>query len=391
MKYFLLSILLFQTFTVTFSEEFSGDFSGDLPEDFSEDLDVYYKDYIKQFGYELEENSVTTEDGFILSIWHLQPKKPNGKVVYLQHGLADTAWTFFQLKEKSLPFFLLQEGFDLWLGNTRGNVFSLKHVTKKIDNAYTNFTMDEMVKYDLPTMVNYVKSRTGVEKVSYLSHSQGTTIFFMLYMHNPTYVEQTFDHYVSLGSVPNVAHTHLTALEILDIIACILKAVKIFDTINLSNFQRNLVSGFCRLSPGICGKFVDGATALRPTKRMDYTNIYNFMFYYPGGVSKTNLLHWSQIHRMKKLVYYNPNFEEEQTAEPYNIENLKKWKLKSLIARSDDDTLSSYEDVTEFYNTVEDKSVIQLLDLKDYSHIDVLSSESACQDVFIPISNFLNN
>ena len=111
MKYFLLSILLFQTFTVSLSE----------------DLDVFYKNYIKQFGYELEENSLTTEDGFILSLWHLQPKKPNGKVVFLQHGLADTAWTFFQLKHKSLPFFLLQEGYDLWFGNTRGSIFSSKH------------------------------------------------------------------------------------------------------------------------------------------------------------------------------------------------------------------------------------------------------------------------
>ena len=48
------------------------------------------------------------------------------------------------------------------------------------------------------------------------------------------------------------------------------------------------------------------------------------MYYYPGGVSKTNLLHWSQIHIMKKLVYYNPNFDKEKTAEAYDINNLKK-------------------------------------------------------------------
>ena len=158
MKRLILSFLLFQVFTLILSE----------------DLEVYYKDYIKQYGYELEENPVTTEDGFILSVWHLQPKKPNGKVVFLQHGLADTAWTFFQLKHKSLPFFLLQEGYDLWLGNIRGNIFSSKHATKKIKADYNNFTIDEFVKYDLPTMVDYVKSRTGVKKLSYIAHSQGS-------------------------------------------------------------------------------------------------------------------------------------------------------------------------------------------------------------------------
>ena len=373
MKHLFLSFLLFQTFVLTLTV----------------DLDVYYKDYIKKYGYELEENPVTTEDGFILSVWHLQPKKPNGKVVFLQHGLADTAWTFFQLKHKSLPFFLLQEGYDLWLGNIRGSIFSSKHTTKKIKADYNNFTIDEFVKYDLPAMVDYVKSRTGVKKLSYIAHSQGSTMFFMLTMNNPEYVQNNFDHFASVGTVPNIAHTHFTPIEILDKISGILKAIKIFDTINLSNAQRNLVSGFCKLSPGICGKFFDLASALHPSKRMNYTDIYNFMYYYPGGVSKTNLLHWSQIHKMKQLVYYNPNFEKEQTAVPYNVENLKKWKIKSLIARTDDDTFSSYEDVTEFYMNVEDKSLIEILDLKDYSHLDVLAAESAYEEIYMPIINFL--
>ena len=39
---------------------------------------------------------------------------------------------------------------------------------------------------------------------------------------------------------------------------------------------------------------------------------------------------------------------------------------------TDDDTLSSYEDVTEFYNTIEDKSNVELLDLTKYGHVDVL-------------------
>ena len=373
MKYILISLLFLQAYSYSLNE----------------DLDVYYKNYIKQFGYELEENPVITEDGYILSLWHLQPQKPNGKVVFLQHGLADTAWTFFQIGQKSLPFFLLKEGYDVWLGNIRGSIFSSKHVTKTPQSGLYDFTIDDFVKYDLPSMVNFIKSKTGVAKLSYIAHSQGSTMFFMLSMHDPTFVQNNFDHFATVGTVPNIAYTHFSPIELLDKIAGILKAVKIFDTFNLSNTQRNLVAGFCKLSPGICGKLFDSAAALHPSKRMNYTDIYNFMYYYPGGVSKTNLLHWSQIHKMKKLVYYNPDFEKEQTAEPYNTENLKKWKIKSLIARTDDDTFSSYEDVTEFYMAVEDKSYIQLLDLTNYSHMDVLAAESAYEDVFIPIINFL--
>ena len=227
--------------------------------------------------------------------------------------------------------------------------------------------------------------------MSYIGHSQGTTIFIMLTMHNPSLIQSSFDHFATLGTVPNIAYTHFTPIEILDKIYGILKAVNIFDTLNLSDTQRNLIASFCKTSPGLCGKFFDAGASIKPSNRMDYKKIYNFMYYYPGGVSKNNLLHWSQIHLMKKLVYYNPNFNKEKTATPYNINNLKEWRVRALIARTDDDTFSSYEDVTEFYNTVEDKSYVEILDLTNYGHIDVLAADSAYEDIYIPILNFVKN
>ena len=116
------------------------------------DLDTYYKSFMEYNGYKLEENSVITDDGYILSVWHLKPKVPNDKVVFFQHGLADTAWCFFQLGSKSLPFLLLKEGYDVWLGNIRGNIFSNKHVSKDPTNAksgYSDYSIDEFVQFDL--------------------------------------------------------------------------------------------------------------------------------------------------------------------------------------------------------------------------------------------------
>ena len=124
---------------------------------------------------------------------------------------------------------------------------------------------------------------------------------------------------------------------------------------------------------------------------MDYKNIYNLLYYFPGGVSKINLLHWSQIHKMKKLVYYNHQFHKEKEAKEYNINNLKKWKIKSLIARTDDDSFSSYQDVTDFYNIVENKSTIKILDLINYSHLDCLAAKSAVNEIYKPILNFLKS
>ena len=89
------------------------------------------------------------------------------------------------------------------------------------------------------------------------------------------------------------------------------------------------------------------------------------------------------------MVYYNPNYEKEKTAKPYNTNVLKKWKIKALIARTDSNTFSSSKDVTILYYTVENKSYMKLLNLKNYGYLDVLDADSAYQDIFIPIISFL--
>ena len=89
------------------------------------------------------------------------------------------------------------------------------------------------------------------------------------------------------------------------------------------------------------------------------------------------------------MVYYNPNYEKEKTAKPYNTNVLKKWKIKALIARTNSNTFSSSKDVTILYYTVENKSYMKLLNLKNYGYLDVLDADSAYQDIFIPIIAFL--
>ena len=356
------------------------------------DLGTYYKEYIESFGYKLEENPVITDDGYILSLWHLNPKFPNGKTVFFQHGFTCTAWIFFHLGENSLPFYLLKEGYDIWLANNRGSYFSPGHISKDPKDpksGYNNYSMDDFVASDMPAMVKYIKERTGAKKMTFIGHSQGTTLFLMAMMHDPIFTEESFDNFISLGTVPNLAHSKFLPIDILDMIYDLLRRATFLQALNLPELLRELLATLAKEHPKVFGKIFDTLASIYPSGRMDYINIYNLLYYFPGGISKINLFHWSQIHQMKKLVYYNPNFHEEKTAKEYNLENLKKWKIKSLVTRSDDDTFGSYQDVTDFYDTVEDKSVIKLLELTSYGHLDVLFAESAINDIFKPIIEFI--
>jgi len=91
----------------------------------------------------------------------------------MQHGLIDIAGTwFFNTPEKSIAHQLAHIGYDVWLGNNRGTVFSYRHVNLTVhDKEYWNFSFNEMARYDVPTNVDFVLQKTGVEKITYLGHS----------------------------------------------------------------------------------------------------------------------------------------------------------------------------------------------------------------------------
>ena len=354
----------------------------------------YYKDYIDSFGYKFEEHETVTEDGYKLTLWHLFKQNSSvNKVVYFQPGFLCTAWVFFQLGENSLPFMLIEEGYDVWIGNNRGTIFSWDHESKDPDDLngdYWDFSMDENIFYDLPSQINYVKETSVAKKVDYIGHSQGTTLFYMLYMHDPKYVESSINKFVSLGSVPNIAYAAFKPIQYLDKIYRLIEMSRpLTKAIVFGSTERKMLSEVCKHSADICQKAFETSSSLIPTNRINYENLYPFLYYYPGGTSSNTMLHWSQIHQEKKLVYFNPNYTEEKESIPYDISVIKSWKIRAFIQRSDCDTFSSYEDVTELYELIENKSYIKLVDTKLYGHTDDLAAESAINDVYIPIINFL--
>ena len=111
------------------------------------------------FGYEAEEHVLQTKDGYLLCLHricrkkgepysaigsNLRDKVKRKPVVYLHHGLLmnSEVWVC-QIDEKlSLPFRLVEEGYDVWFGNNRGNKYSkksLNHLASKAE--FWNFSM----------------------------------------------------------------------------------------------------------------------------------------------------------------------------------------------------------------------------------------------------------
>lgn len=93
----------------------------------------------------------------------MQGGRGKGQPVFLQHGLlASSADWLLSGPEKGLGFILADAGYDVWMGNARGNSYSRKHVSMKNDqSAFWDFSWHEMAVYDLPAEIDYVYETRG--------------------------------------------------------------------------------------------------------------------------------------------------------------------------------------------------------------------------------------
>ncbi|KAJ8978312.1 hypothetical protein NQ317_008184, partial [Molorchus minor] len=132
-------------------------------------------DIIARHGYPSESHTVITEDGYLLNIHRIPGTKSGqrgGQPVFLQHGLLGSSadWIIngnnfaryvYRLLQ-ILSFLLADKGYDVWLGNARGNTYSKAHISIPVESAkYWNFSWHEMGTRDLPAELYYISNITG--------------------------------------------------------------------------------------------------------------------------------------------------------------------------------------------------------------------------------------
>lgn len=145
------------------------------------------RDYARQVGMDIENQTVETEDGYYLrmhrvidpdAVTHADGR--GGFPVLILHGLFQSSGSFVTSEDRSLAFWLAKQGgYQVYLGNNRG-IFDMGHKNfGRNDPRFWDWTIRELAMYDLPALVEHVCQETGYDKVAFIGHSQGNGLAFI--------------------------------------------------------------------------------------------------------------------------------------------------------------------------------------------------------------------
>ncbi|KAF2398009.1 alpha/beta-hydrolase [Trichodelitschia bisporula] len=283
------------------------------------------------FDYYAEEHIVQTKDGYLLGLHRLGWKKGEEdhrvnsgkgsikkKVVYLHHGLMmnSEVWVCLTERERCLPFVLVEQGYDVWLGNNRGNKYSKKStLCAPTETRFWNFSIDQFAFHDIPDSVDYILATTGQPSLSYIGFSQGTAQAFAALSIHPTLNEKV-NLFIALA--PAMSPSGLTS----GIVDSFIKSSP--DVLFLA-FGRRAILGSATmwqaiLYPPIFVRTIDMSLGflfgwktknITPHQKLAaYPHLYSF-------TSTKSVVHWFQIIRNGKFQMYDDEVQGPFKGERY--------------------------------------------------------------------------
>ncbi|XP_065837987.1 gastric triacylglycerol lipase-like [Oscarella lobularis] len=351
-------------------------------------------------GYPEEDHWVTTEDGFILGLQRIPHSKTDDNatdrpVIFLQHGLlcSSTNW-ITNLEYESLAFLLSDAGFDVWLGNIRGNTYSTNHTTlHPSDAAFWAWSYDEMARYDLPAMLYYVINVTNQSDIYYVGHSQGTLMAFIGFSMNAKLASH-IKAYFALAPVARYGH----AVGLMRYIAYAKPEIKDFiklfgirDFLPSNEFTKIVAQFFCNepFIDGVCDNVLFLLFGYDEAN-LNETRVPIYLSHTPAGTSVQNMYHFAQGVRYGTFQMYdygstkaNMAHYNNSTPPQYNLTN---FHVPTHVYAGGQDDLANPTDVAWLIEQLSaTNALLSNQTIPSYEHLDFIWGEDARTRVYADI------
>lgn len=344
---------------------------------------------VESRGFGLETHEVVTIDGYILILHRiinpLIPLTANKRPHILHHGIFATSidWVvgdpFGHINDTTpscnLGFTLSKQGYDVWMPNSRGNGISMAH--RWLDpqsKEFWNFSFDEFIQYDLPSVINYVQQVTQRKTIGYIAHSQGTLIMFGLLSTQPQYADiiQPFIALAPVAYVNSIKGSLLMLYPFRYIFAS--NGGPIYTKTDSST-----ESELCKSFGGVCDALLQTAAGGFESKEMNTSRINVIVKDEPLMTGAKNLAHYMFNHERKQFACYGPGGPVVTYGTcTYNVGNIKSNHIALISGTAD--ILGDVEDINLLRFLLK---VPLLLDLAipEWGHLDLMWGMKAHEKV----------
>ncbi|KAF1447062.1 Lipase member M, partial [Pygoscelis papua] len=279
-------------------------------------------------GYRSEDHHVLMDDGYFLTVNRI----PGSRLpVLLQHGLVlDGSNWVSHFPNSSLGFILMDTGYNVWIGNSRGNSWSQWHLNLSVDQEeFWDFSFHEMAMYDLPAMVGFILRQTRQEKLFYDLCSL-LWVFFSGFIAFSSMTELAEN--IKLFFVVGPAYTlHMGKGPVLSLFylpGAIIKVIFGRKGALLGWEQRAALARVCScwLLGRVCADrlFLGGGFN---EKNLNMIDVY--LSHFPDYTSTKNLLHWGQTAKTGKFKQFDygkknkEKYNQQGTSPPfYRVEHM---------------------------------------------------------------------
>ena len=337
-----------------------------------EEMFMNATELIRSKGIPCEEHFVTTEDGYILGLQRLVRNTSNKLPVLLVHGLLTSSDGFvINLRNQSLAYILYDLGFDVWLGNVRGNKYSRSHETLDPDTkSFWRWSFDEMGRYDVIAMIEHILNTTGHLKINYIGHSQGSVVFVSAVVQNGRRVSDKVKNFFALAPAGLVNGAN-SEFRLYSLFTDLLPDDGEF--MHLARGKEILIGKYCMRHPLFC-KTVLYSTGIKPRGQFNTTRLAIYGSHEPTSTSIQNLKHWSQMSWQREDGVFFYDYENpEMNLQHYNqvsapFYDFSRFNVSTYMYCGRDDAVVFFQDCRRFSKLI--PSLKRFFPVDNFTHAD---------------------
>mmetsp|Transcript_1223 Transcript_1223/g.1450 ORF Transcript_1223/g.1450 Transcript_1223/m.1450 type:complete len:417 (-) Transcript_1223:1060-2310(-) len=335
------------------------------------------------------EHTITTTDGYILSLKRVGEEFSENPPVLLIHGFMDSSATFaISGRNESLTGLLYDSDFDVWLLDKRGRAPWRHEEFKSQSGHFWDFSLDEIIEEDIPAAVRYIRRLTGKRLASVIGHSQGGAAG-LASLSEDEKVAESVKSFVGLAS-PLDYPMGGSFLKSIMLFSQSL-ALRLAHPGIISAASRLVMNGLANTFPGIAPAFV---CILGCESRHNLDTVPDVFGYYPREDSYKRVQHVMQMERAKLFQKFDHG--KVENLKRYGQEEPKAYDFSSIktpvaLFYGKYDVIATIDEKTSIFLKQLPRESLKILNTTlPFGHADFVWGRSAKYHLYPKIVRFIH-